>query len=341
MKSLLVCLFIHAISAAPIAESQNVNFQTEILFSSVEGEAQAAFQYFLDEVELDASLTHEEQLEKIQEFKDFADQLSPEVASHLTSLLIKETRLRIIDMLQNADLDSSEMDAQLKSNEAAISRVKHMDVEFAREMLFFVAELKIHRQYVYDFGVALGCPAKQLLRHDLSKLDTGQFEGYVRYFRGGRQVADKLACLAAWELHQYEEHHYEAYSKKGFDFGRFSEERLRNNMLESVADVLAASKQRGGITLIDWLLNVFPKKQIHPYLLPFIEEGLKKAHAFYLESEENSEYSLFRGLPCWNRDIEEIFSKLNEKENHELSPTEKFCNSVSPPPIGRKRQLLI
>lgn len=55
-------------------------------------------------------------------------------------------------------------------------------------MLFFVAELKIHRQYVYDFGIALGCPAKQLLRHDLCKLDIEQIEGYARYFRAGRHL---------------------------------------------------------------------------------------------------------------------------------------------------------
>lgn len=310
----------YALSAAPIAGSQNSHFQIEVPFSSVESEAQSAFQYFLDEVELDAFLTHEKQDEKILEFKNFADQLSPEVASRLTSLLIDETRSRIMDIFQSAELDSSEIDAHLKSNEAAISGVERMDVEFAREMLFFVAELKIHRQYVYDFGVALGCPAKQLLRHDLCKLDVGQFEGYVRYFRGGRQDADKLGYLAAWELHQHEEHHHEAYNQEGFDFANFSEERLRNNMLESVADLLAATKQRGGSTLIEWLVNIFPKKQTHPTLLPFIEEGLKKAHAFYLESEENSKYSLFQGLPCWNRDIEVIFSKLKgslmEKEKN-------------------------
>ena len=300
----------HAIYAASITGGQNIDSQTEAHFYSVESEAQSAFQYFLEEVEQDAVLSHEDQQGRIQQFKDFADQLSSEVASRLTSLLIEETRSRIMDILHSAELDSVEIDAHLKSNEAAISKVEHMDVEFAREMLFFVAELKIHRKYVYDFGVALGCPEKQLLRHDLCKLDAGQFEGYVRYFRGGRQDRDKLAYLAAWELHQHEEHHHEAYSKEGFDFSSFSEERLRNNMLESVADLLAATKQRGGSTLIDWLVNVFPKKQTHPNLLPFIEEGLKKAHVFYLESEENSKYSLFKGLPCWNRDIEEIFSKL-------------------------------
>jgi hypothetical protein len=284
--------------------------QKEALSPSVEREAQAAFRYFLDEVERDTFLTREEQDAKVQEFKKYANQLSLEATSHLRSLLVEETRSRILDMLQNAELDSSEIDALLASNEAVIRGMDEMDVEFAREMLFFVAELKIHRQYIYEIGVALGAPPKQLLHHDLCKLEAGQFEGYVRYFRGGREEADKLAYLAAWELHQHEEHHDEAYSKEGFDFSNFSEERLRNNMLELVADQVAANKQRGGSPLIDRLVNIFPKKQIHPRLLPYIEEGLKKAHAFYLESEDHSEYSLFRGIPCWNSDIEEIFNKL-------------------------------
>jgi hypothetical protein len=310
MNNLHFSLIMHTTYAAPIASGQNINFHIEAPYSTVESEAQSAFQYFLDEVELDAVISHEEQHAKIQEFRDFADQLTPEVASRLTSLLIEETRLRIIDMLQSSGLDDAEIDEHLKSNEAAIRGVERMDVEFAREMLFFVAELKIHRQLIYDFGVALGCPAKQLLRHDLCKLEAGQFEGYVRYFRGGKQDADKLGYLAAWAIHQNEEHHPEAYSKKGFDFSRFSEERLRNNMLEAVADQLAATKQRGGGRLIDRLVNILPKNEIHPRLLPYIEEGFKKAHAFYLESEENSKYKLFRDLPCWNREIEEIFSKL-------------------------------
>ena len=172
-------------------------------------------------------------------------------------------------MLQNAGLDSSEIDGFLAGYEEAILRVQNMNVEIAREMLFFVAELKIHRQYVYDFGVALGCPEKQLLRHDLCKLDVEQFEGYARYFRGGRQDEDKLGYLAAWELHQYEEHHHQSYSKEGFNFDNFPEERLRDNMLETVADLLAANKQRGGGTLIDYLVNIFPKQNPHPRLLPF------------------------------------------------------------------------
>ncbi len=316
MKNLLFCLilcsFMHTIYAAPVAGNQNVAFQTGFFFSSEESEAQAAFQYFLDEVERDATLTYEEKYDKIQEFKIFADNLSPKVASYLTSLVIEETRSRIIDVLQNAGLDNSEVDGFLAGYEEAVLRVQNMNVEIAREMLFFVAELKIHRQYVYDFGIALGCPEKQLLRHDLCKLDVEQFEGYARYFRGGRQDEDKLAYLAAWELHQHEEHHHESYSKEGFDFDNFSEERLRNNMLESVADLLASSRQRGGGTLIDWLVNNYPKKHPHPRLLPFFEEALIKAHAFYLKSEENldSVLRIFRGLPCWNHDVEEIFSKL-------------------------------
>lgn len=309
---LILCSFMHTICAAPVAENHNAIFQTEISFFSAKNEAQAAFQYFLNEVELDPFLTYEEQHEKIQEFKIFSDNLSSEAASCLTSLLIEETRSRIIDILQNAGLDNSEVDGFLAGYEEAILRVQNMTVEIAREMLFFVAELKIHRQYVYDFGVALGCPEKQLLRHDLCKLDVEQFEGYARYFRGGRQDEDKLAYLAAWELHQHEEHHHESYSKEGFDFDNFPEERLRNNMLESVADLLASSKQRGGGTLIDWLVNNYPKKHPHPRLLPFFEEALIKAHAFYLDSEENpgSEYRIFQGLPCWNSDVEETFSSL-------------------------------
>lgn len=304
----------HAVYAAPVAGNHNAIFQTEISFSSEESEAQAAFQYFLDEVELDASLTYEEQHDKIQEFKVFADNLSSNAASYLTSLLIEETRSRIIDMLQNAGLDNSEVEEFLVGYEEAILKVQNMTVEIAREMLFFVAELKIHRQYVYDFGFALGCPEKQLLRHDLCKLDVEQFEGYARYFRGGRQDEDKPAYLAAWEIHQHEEHHHESYSKEGFDFDNFPEERLFNNMLESVADLLASSKQRGGGTLIDWLVNNYPKKHPHPRLLPFFEEALRKAHAFYLDSEENpdSKYRIFQGLPFWNSDLEEVFSRLKE-----------------------------
>lgn len=309
---LIVCSFLQILYASPSFGNQNAVCQTESSFSTAASEAQAAFQYFLDEVELDATLTHEEQHHKIQEFKTFADTLSPIAASNLTNLLIEETRSRIIEMLQMAALDNVEIEDFLAGYEEAIYGVENMTVEIAREMLFFVAELKIHRQYVYDFGIALGVPEKQLLRHDLCKLEPEQFEGYARYFRGGRRDEDKLRYLAAWEIHQYEEHHHQSYSKEGFSFDNFSDERLRNNMSETVADLLAATKQRGGSTLINYLVNIFPKQKPHPRLLPFLEEALKKAQIFYLDSEENpdSEYKLFKGLPSWNQDVEEIFNTL-------------------------------
>ncbi|MBS0625170.1 MAG: hypothetical protein JSS32_03885 [Verrucomicrobia bacterium] len=80
-------------------------------------------------------------------------------------------------------------------------------------------------------------------------------------------------------------------------------------MLESVADHLAATKQRGGGSMVDRLVNIFPKQQVHPRLLPYIEEGYRKAHGFYLESETNPEFSIFKGLPCWNSEIEKIFNE--------------------------------
>jgi hypothetical protein len=163
-------------------------------------------------------------------------------------------------MLQNALLDELEIKVYLADYEKLILNTEQMEVEFARQMLFFVGELKTHRQYIYEFGMALGCPEKQLLRHDLCKLRVEQFEGYARSFRGGKQEVDKLAYLAAWREHQHEEHQHEAYSKEGFNFDNMTEECLRNNMLEAVADLLAATKQRGGYTLIDWLVTVFLKK---------------------------------------------------------------------------------
>jgi hypothetical protein len=170
---------------------------------------------------------------------------------------------------------------------------------------------KYFNRYVYAFGVALGCPEKQLLRHDLCKLEVEQLEGYARYFRGGETQEDKPGYLAAWQMHQLEEHHHECYSQAGFDFDTFSEERLRNSMLESVADLLASAKQRGGTTLTEWLLHDFPKKKPHPRLIPYFEQALLKAHAFYLESEQNPDsQSIFRGLSCWNREIAELFNKL-------------------------------
>lgn len=242
-RLLLLSAFIYA---GPVAA-----FQTE----SAESEAQNAFHYFLHEVEQDDLLSHEVQLEKVQEFKNFADRLSPEAASQLTTLLLDETRSRILDILQHAGLDQVEMEAHLADSEEAIRNVENMSVETARQMLFFVAELKIHRQYVYDFGMALGAPEEQLLHHDLCKLNPGQFEGYARYFRGGRKEEDKPGFLAAWDLHSYEEHHHESYRKEGFDFDTFPEERLRGNMLEVVGDLLAATKQRGGGTLLYWLAS--------------------------------------------------------------------------------------
>lgn len=265
--------------------------------ASIESEAQSALHYFLDEVELDATLTHVEQEAKVREFKIFSEQLPPEVSARLTQLLLEEIRTRIIDVA---------------GCEKPVCGVENITVEIAREMLFFVAELKIHRRYVYDFGRALGCPEEQLLRHDLCKLEPEQFEGYARYFRGGRQAEDKLRYLAAWEHHQCEEHHHQCYSKPGFSFDNISKERLQNNMLETVADLLAATKQRGGSTLIHYLTHVFPEQNPHPRLLPFLEEALRKAHAFYLDAEENpdSQFKLFQGLPCWNHDVEEVFHYL-------------------------------
>lgn len=135
--------------------------------TKIESETLAAFQYLIQEVEQDETLSFEEQNEKIHEFKMVVDSLSPEAASQLTILLLQETRARILDILQNASLDGQEIDDYLSDFEEAIHRVKNMNVEIARQMLFFVAELKINRQYVYDFGVVLGCPEKQLLHHDL------------------------------------------------------------------------------------------------------------------------------------------------------------------------------
>lgn len=313
MKKLLclIYLFGHITYATPIVANQNTPFQIKVSPPLLEDEAQGAFQYFCYEVEQDAILTHKEQHDKIQEFKSFADSLAPEVAYRLTSLLLQETRSRLLDILQKADLDSTEIDAFLVDYEKAILQVQNMNIETARQMLFFVAELKIHRQYVHDFGVALGCPEKQLLHHDLCKLSSGQFEGYARYFRGGRRDEDRLAFLAAWELHQLEEHHLESYSKKGFDFDGLSEEHLQNNMLETVADWLAASKQRGGGSLIHFLVNDFAKKKPHPRLLPYLEKALVKAHALYLKSEENPALEgIFKGFPCWNSDVEKVFDGL-------------------------------
>jgi len=274
-------------------------------------QAQALFAYFLNEVELDAQLSRKEQDDKIPVFKTLSKGLSPEVASVLTTLLLEETRIRVIDILQNACLDESEIQAHLADYDEGIQRVQNMDVETARQMLFFVAELKIHRQYVYEFGMALGAPAEQLLHHDLCKLSADQFEGYVRYFRGGRLESDKAGFLAAWEIHQHEEHHLESYRKEEGYIDNFSDERLQNNMLETTADMLAATKQRGGGLLTDWLVNVFAKSNPHPRLIPFLRNGLKAAHEFYLESTTHADSdSLFKDLPSWNSEVEEVFKRL-------------------------------
>lgn len=272
-------------------------------------EAYSLFQYFLDEVELDALITNEEQAKKVKEFKMLAESLPPDVASVLTSLLLEETRLRILDMLQNASLEEQEIQAHLDDSEEGINRSQNMNVETARQMLFFVAELKIHRYYIHEMGMALGCPEKQLLRHDLCKLSKEQFEAYARYFRGGREESDRSAFLAAWEIHKHEEHHLDSYNASNID--NFSDEHLQNNMLEATADWLSATKQRGGGSLTDRLVNIFPKTNPHPRLIPFLENGLRKAHAFYLESIQYPDSdNLFKDLPCWNDEIKEIFRKL-------------------------------
>lgn len=286
MKYSLLCL-IYLFCAAPLIANQNSTFQT-----------------LCYEVEQDASLTPEQQNKKTREFKNFAKQLSPEEATQLTHLLLQETRSRIVDILQNADLDSSEINSYLADYEYVV-KTPPMNVTLARQLLFFVAELKIHRQYVYDFGTALGCPKKQLLRHDLSKLSKEQLEGYARYFRGGRREEDRAAFLKAWEFHQREEHHVESYSRKGFDFDSFPEEKLRNNMLEIVADWLASAKQRGGGSPLHYLVTAFPKKKPHPRLLPYLKDALLKAHALYTDS-----HSLFKDLPCWNSDVEKVFAQI-------------------------------
>lgn len=314
---LVPCLFANIICAAPATGILNFEIPTSTpivrmpdeLLNALK-ESQALFEYFLDEVELDESLTLEEQLVKVKEYKQIAKNLSPDTASFLIYSLNFETKNRIHEMLKNALLDEQEIAVYLGDFEEVISRPQNRNVEFAREMLFFVAELKIHRQYIYEFGVALGCPEKQLLRHDLCKLSAGQFEGYARFYRGGRLEKDRAACLKAWGEHQHEEHHLESYTKEGFNIDAMSDERLRNNMLEVVADNLAATKQRGGGPLTDRLVHIH-KSDVHPRLVPFLEEGFIRAHTLYLEAEANPEVdSIFKGMPCWNDKAAEAFSKL-------------------------------
>ena len=264
------------------------------------------FEYFIREVELDANISHAMQLEKIQEFKNNSHSLSPEVAHRLIQLLLDETRSRVYDICLNAELNPEEIDFVLTEYDTGIQNIQNMNVDMAWQLLFFVAELKIHRQYVFDFGMALACPRKQLLRHDLCKLCSIQIEGYARYFRGGKREEDRKAYLAAWEIHQLEEHHLESYRIRGFE--GFSEEQLQNNMLESASDLLASTKQRGGGTLINYLINVFPKKNPHPRLIPYLEEALMEAQSLY----ENNPDGLFKGLPCWNNDVKIVFDRLKE-----------------------------
>lgn len=309
MKNLLICLIVNISFATSVAAAQNTNFSTESFLCTVENEAQDAFQYFLYEVEHDAILTLEEQQDKVAEFQLFAASLSPKVASRVTSLLIQETRSRILEILQNAAIEQDEIETYLSDYEEIVQIERNKNVEFVRQMLFFVAELKIHRQYVHDFGVALGCSSKQLLHHDLCKLSLEQFEGYARFFRGGRKEEDKAGYQASWARHQHEEHHLESYTKEGVNFDSFSDDRLRNNMRESVADWLAASKQRGHGTVIYYLVNIFPKKNFHLGLIPYLEEALITAHGLYLQSKENPN-SIFNGFPCWNSDVEAAFNQL-------------------------------
>lgn len=89
-----------------------------------EDEAQAAFEYILNEVERDALLSHQEQQDKVQEFKNFADQLSPRAALKLKDLLLHETRCRIVDMLQQSGLDSLKIEKCLADYNKTVLKVK-------------------------------------------------------------------------------------------------------------------------------------------------------------------------------------------------------------------------
>src|ERR1700722_13024103 len=156
-----------ALFAAPDSENGNndnpceteefssctITFQTEIPCCSdptlaVDRKARIALQYLLDEVALDPMLSKEKQLEKIQEFQKFSAELSPEVSSLLISLLLEKTHSCVMSLLQNAGLDDLEVNARLADYENAILRAQNMTVEIARQMLFFVADMEITRQYV-------------------------------------------------------------------------------------------------------------------------------------------------------------------------------------------------
>lgn len=279
---------------------------------SVEQQARINFQWLLNEAAQDHLISKAEQQKKVEEFQIFASQVSPKVAPLLTQLLLQETHDRVSQILDSASLTWDERNAHLSSYEKGIRNVKEMNVEVARQMLFFVTELTIHRQHIYQFGIALGCPADQLLRHDLSKLSAEQFEGYARYFKGGRKEADKAGFQKAWGHHQYEEHHLARYKKEGFGPENLSDERLRNNMRETAADYLASTLERSdNSTLVDWLVTSFPKSKPHPRLLPFLAEALQDAHALYLTAEQTGDdTSIFKGLPCWSDEVAEIFQKL-------------------------------
>lgn len=294
--------------------------------SIADQEALIAFHYLLTEVTRDAKLSNEEQEAMVKNFEAFASEISSDAAPLLVHLLLEETQTRVLNMLQNAALDDLEVNVRLTDYKNAILGVQNMNIEIARQMLFFVAELKIHRQYVYEYGIALGCPEAQLLRHDLSKLSVEQFEGYARYFRGGKKAIDRARCLSAWLFHQNEEHHHQSYQKEGFSFDEFSEKRLRNNMQETVADVLASAKQRGGGSTIDWLVNAFPKQKPHYRLIPFLQEAFIKAHTLYLEAEANPDSdSIFKGSPCWSKEVEDIFTQCALPPDEEMEKHEDCC----------------
>lgn len=281
-------------------------------------EARTAFEYLLDEVAQDHLLSKVERDVKLQEFHALAAGLSPEATPLLINLLVAETHARVQNIFANAGIDATEINERLTNYENAVLNVQEMSVEIARQMLFFVTELVIHRHHVYEFGIALGCPEAQLLIHDLSKLTVEQFEGYARYIKGGKKECDKQGFLKAWSFHQYEEHHLERYEKEGYSPVDMSDERLKINMRETVADLLAATKERGdpNKTLIDWLIAALPIKKPHSRLLPFLKEALIDAHALYLKAEQdpNSD-SIFKGFPCWNEQVEEVFRNLESSSN--------------------------
>lgn len=283
-------------------------------FSNINKEALAAYVYYLHEASHEHLLSKEEREIKLQEFEALAEGLSPATKPVLIDLLLTDTYYRVLDIFKNAGLNDTEINDRLANFENAIQNTTEMSVEIARQMLFFVTELVIHRHYVYEFGIALGCPKEQLLLHDLSKLTIEQFEGYARYIKGGKKESDKAGFLKAWEYHQLEEHHLERYEKEGYSPEEISGERLMHSMRETVADLLAATKERGdpNKSLIDWLLTALPKKKLHTRLLPFLRDALIAAHALYEEAEKNPDsQSIFKGFPCWNEQVAAEFKQLN------------------------------